>query len=151
MAELNVTELDFDTIKNNLRTYLAAQPEFTDYDFTGSALNLLLDVLSYNTHYNAVLANLQANEMFIDTAIKRTSVVSLAKMLGYSPRSTTSAKARVDLSVTKDVTVGNTLSITPAVKFNAAINGTSYTFNVNESQTATVNNENKFEIGRAHV
>ncbi len=144
MAELNVTELDFDTIKNNLRTYLAAQPEFTDYDFTGSALNLLLDVLSYNTHYNAVLANLQANEMFIDTAIKRTSVVSLAKMLGYSPRSTTSAKARVDLSVTKDVTVGNTLSITPAVKFNAAINGTSYTFNVNESQTATVNNENKF-------
>ena len=144
MAELNVTELDFDTIKNNLRTYLAAQPEFTDYDFTGSALSLLLDVLAYNTHYNAVLANLQANEMFIDTAIKRTSVVSLAKMLGYSPRSTTSAKARVDLSVTKDVTVGNTLSITPAVKFNAAINGTSYTFNVNESQTATVNNENKF-------
>ena len=102
MAELNVTELDFDTIKTNLRTYLAAQPEFTDYDFTGSALSLLLDVLAYNTHYNAVLANLQANEMFIDTAIKRTSVVSLAKMLGYSPRSTTSAKANVDLLVTKD-------------------------------------------------
>lgn len=144
MVELNVTELDFDTIKTNLRTYLSAQPEFTDYDFTGSALSLLLDVLSYNTHYNAVLANMQANEMFIDTAIKRTSVVSLAKMMGYSPRSTTSAKARVDLSVTKDVTVGSTLSITPAVKFNASINGESFTFNVNESQTVTVNNENKF-------
>lgn len=144
MAELNVTELDFDTIKTNLRIYLSAQPEFTDYDFTGSALSLLLDVLSYNTHYNAVLANMQANEMFIDTAIKRTSVVSLAKMLGYSPRSTTSAKARVDLSVTRDVTVGSTLSITPSVKFNAAINGQSFIFNVNESQTATVNNENKF-------
>jgi hypothetical protein len=144
MAELNVTELDFDTIKNNLRTYLAAQPEFTDYDFTGSALNILLDVLAYNTHYNAVLANLQSNEMFIDTAIKRTSVVSLAKMLGYSPKSATSAKARVDLSVTRDVTVGPSLSITPSVKFNAAMNGTSYTFNVNESQTATVNSENKF-------
>lgn len=138
MAEINVTELDFDTIKNNLRTYLAAQTEFTDYDFTGSALSLLLDVLSYNTHYNAVLANLQANEMFIDTAIKRTSVVSLAKMLGYSPRSTTSAKANVDLIVTKDVTAGNTLTITNSTKFNAAINGETYTFNVNENQTATV-------------
>jgi len=138
MAELNVTELDFDTIKNNLRTYLAAQTEFTDYDFSGSALSLLLDVLAYNTHYNAVLANLQANEMFIDTAIKRTSVVSLAKMLGYSPRSTTSAKATVDLIVTKDVTAGNTLSITNSTKFNAAINGETYTFNVNENQTATV-------------
>jgi len=138
MAELNVTELDFDTIKTNLRTYLAAQPEFTDYDFTGSALSLLLDVLAYNTHYNAVLANLQANEMFIDTAIKRTSVVSLAKMLGYSPRSTTSAKANVDLFVTKDVTPGNTLSITNSVKFNASINGQTYTFNVNEAQTSTV-------------
>ena len=146
MAELNITELDFDTIKTNLRTYLAAQPEFTDYDFTGSALSLLLDVLAYNTHYNAVLANLQANEMFIDTAIKRTSVVSLAKMLGYSPRSTTSAKANVDLLVTKDVTPGNTLSITPTVKFNASINGQSYVFNVNESQTATVNESGIFEF-----
>ena len=144
MAELNVTELDFDTIKTNLRTYLAAQPEFTDYDFTGSALSLLLDVLAYNTHYNAVLANLQANEMFIDTAIKRTSVVSLAKMLGYSPRSTTSAKAIVDLIVTKDVTPGNTLSITSSTKFNATINGQTYTFNVNESQTATLSQGDVF-------
>jgi hypothetical protein len=144
MAELNVTELDFDTIKNNLRNYLAAQPEFTDYDFTGSALSVLLDVLAYNTHYNAVLANLQVNEMFIDTAIKRTSVVSLAKMLGYSPRSTTSAKALVNLQVTKNSESNETtLSISPSVKFNASINGRSYTFNVNESQTATVNN-NKF-------
>jgi hypothetical protein len=146
MAELNITELDFDTIKTNLRTYLAAQPEFTDYDFTGSALSLLLDVLAYNTHYNAVLANLQANEMFIDTAIKRTSVVSLAKMLGYSPRSTTSAKAQVDLIVTQDVTTESTLSITPDVKFNASINGQSFTFNVNESQTATLNESGVFEF-----
>jgi len=146
MAELNITELDFDTIKTNLRTYLAAQPEFTDYDFTGSALSLLLDVLAYNTHYNAVLANLQANEMFIDTAIKRTSVVSLAKMLGYSPRSTTSAKAQVDLIVTQDVTSESTLSITPDVKFNASINGQSFTFNVNESQTATLNESGVFEF-----
>lgn len=144
MPELNVTELDFDTIKINLRTYLATQPEFTDYDFTASALTLLLDVLAYNTHYNAILANFQANEMFIDTAIKRNSVVSLAKMLGYSPRSTTSAKARVNLTVTKDITAGSILSITPSVKFNATFNNTSFTFNVNESQTATVDGNNEF-------
>jgi hypothetical protein len=138
MAELIVTELDFADIKTSLRTYLAAQTEFTDYDFTGSALNTLLDVLAYNTHYNAVLANMQANEMFIDTAIKRTSVISLAKMLGYTPRSRTSAKAYVNIDVPKVNTVGSQLSIDSTVKFTASINGTVYTFNVNEEQTATV-------------
>lgn len=138
MAELIVTELDFADIKTSLRTYLASQSEFTDYDFTGSALNTLLDVLAYNTHYNAVLANMQANEMFIDTAIKRTSVVSLAKMLGYTPRSRTSAKAYVNIDVPKVNTVGSQLSIDSTVKFTASINGTVYTFNVNEEQTATV-------------
>lgn len=138
MAELIVTELDFADIKTSLRTYLASQTEFTDYDFTGSALNTLLDVLAYNTHYNAVLANMQANEMFIDTAIKRNSVVSLAKMLGYTPRSRTSAKAYVNIDVPKVNTVGSQLSIDSTVKFTASINGTVYTFNVNEEQTATV-------------
>lgn len=138
MAELTVTELDFQTIKTSLKNYLAAQSEFTDYDFTGSALNTLLDVLAYNTHYNAVLANLQANEMFIDSAIKRSSVVSLAKMLGYTPRSTTSAKAYVDISVPKVNTAGSQLSIDSTVAFTATINGITYTFNVNEEQTATV-------------
>ena len=138
MAELTVTELDFQTIKTSLKNYLAAQSEFTDYDFTGSALNTLLDVLAYNTHYNAVLANLQANEMFIDSAIKRSSVVSLAKMLGYTPRSTTSAKAYVDIAVPKVNTAGSQLSIDSTVAFTATINGITYTFNVNEEQTATV-------------
>ena len=138
MAELIVTELDFADIKTSLRTYLASQTEFTDYDFTGSALNTLLDVLAYNTHYNAVLANMQANEMFIDTAIKRNSVVSLAKMLGYTPRSRTSAKAYVNIDVPKVNTVGSQLSIDSTVKFTASINGTVYTFNVTEEQTATV-------------
>lgn len=137
MAELNITELDFATIKENLKTYLAAQPEFTDYDFSGSALNTLLDVLAYNTHYNAILANFQANEMFIDSAIKRSSVVSLAKTLGYIPRSTTSSKAYVDVTVTKNVTTGSTLSITPSVQFSTSINGVSYVFNVNETQTVS--------------
>lgn len=144
MAELNITELDFEQIKTNLRAYLAAQPEFTDYDFTGSALNTLLDVLAYNTHYNAVLANMQANEMFIDTAIKRSSVVSLAKMLGYTPKSTTSSKAYVNVTVTKNVTVGSTLTIDSDNEFTATINGVTYTFTVNETKTVTVNGSNQF-------
>jgi hypothetical protein len=144
MAELKVTELDFDEIKTNLRSYLASQTEFADYDFEGSALSVLLDVLAYNTHYNAILANMQANEMFIDTAIKRSSVISIAKTLGYIPRSTTSAKARVDLSVTRNTTSGSTLSITPSVKFGAQYNNQTFTFNVNETQTATVNQNGKF-------
>jgi hypothetical protein len=142
MAELNITELDFDLIKANLRTYLASQSEFTDYDFTGSALSTLLDVLAYNTHYNAVLANMQANEMFIDTAVKRTSVVSLAKMLGYTPKSTTSSKAKVNVVVVKNVTVGSTLTIDPTVEFTSTINGVTYTFRVNVTDTVTVSGGN---------
>ena len=137
MAELNITELDFEEIKNNLRTYLAAQPEFTDYDFTGSALNTLLDVLAYNTHYNALLANFQANEMFLDSAIKRGSIISLAKSLGYTPRSVTSAKANVDITVTKNVTVGSTLSLLKSMKFSTTTNNVTYIFNVNTTKTVT--------------
>lgn len=145
MAEINITNLDFADIKASLRTYLTSQTEFADYDFSGSALNVLLDVLSYNTHYNAVLANLVANEMFIDTAIKRSSVISLAKTLGYVPRSTTSSKARVTLAVEKTLEDETTsLSIGLGQKFTASINNQSYVFNVNEIQTATLNNENKF-------
>lgn len=135
--KLNVAELDFDTIKANLRNYLSGRPELSDYDFNGSTLNILLDVLAYNTHYNAVLANLQANEMFIDTAIKRGSILSIAKMLGYRPRSTTSARARITVDVVKNG-VSNTLSITPSVKFTSVNNGVTYIFNVNETQTQTV-------------
>ena len=81
-TNLRVTELDFDNIKSNLKAYLQSQSEFTDYDFEGSALSVLLDILAYNTHYNAIYGNLIANEMFLDTASKRDSVVSLAKHFG---------------------------------------------------------------------
>jgi hypothetical protein len=76
---LRVTELDFDTIKNNLKTFLNQQSEFTDYDFEGSGLNILLDILAYNTHYNAYYLNMVANEAFLDSAQLRDSVVSHAK------------------------------------------------------------------------
>ena len=96
---LRITELDFDGIKSNLKTFLKNQTEFTDYDFEGSGMNILLDVLAYNTHYQAMNANLMGNEMFLDTAQLRSSVVSHAKLLGYKVRSSRAAKAIVNVEV----------------------------------------------------
>ena len=137
MADIRVTELDFQDIKQNLKNYLKSQDEFSGYDFDGSGLNILLDVLAYNTHYNAMLAHLQANEMFIDTAIKRSSVVSIAKTLGYIPRSSTCSRARVNLVVTPTVdTTATSLTLLPSVKFTSSVNNVNYTFNVSDEYTA---------------
>lgn len=100
MAQLNVTELDFDNIKQSLRQFMSSQSEFSDYDFEGSALSVLIDALAYNTHYNAILAHMLANESFLDSAIKRSSVVSLAKALGYTPKSRKCSSTKVDLRIT---------------------------------------------------
>jgi hypothetical protein len=139
MPQLRVTELDFLQIKSNLQAFMSAQSEFQDYDFTGSALSVLLDVLAYNTHYNAVLAHMVANEMFIDTAIKRSSVISLAKMLGYVPRSAVSARASVRIVITPTGTQ-NSMTITPSNSFTASINGEQFTFSPATSYTALKEN-----------
>lgn len=102
---LQVTELDFDLIKFNLKNFLRNQSEFQDYDFEGSGLAVLIDLLAYNTHYNAYYLNMIANEAFLDTSIIRGSVVSHAKTLGYVPRSTKSSKATINIDV---ITEGNT-------------------------------------------
>ena len=81
-----ISELDFETVRNNIATFIANNSDFTDYNFEGSALSFLMDVLAYNTHYNAVYLNMAVNENFIDTAQIRSSVVSLAKNMGYTPR-----------------------------------------------------------------
>jgi hypothetical protein len=99
-AKLKVAELDFDAIKSNLRNFLKSQSEFSDYNFEGAGLSVLLDILAYNTHYMGYYLNMVSNEMFIDTAIKRGSVVSHAKLLGYVPRSRVSARALIDLTIT---------------------------------------------------
>jgi hypothetical protein len=99
-AKLKVAELDFDAIKTNLKSFLKSQSEFSDYDFEGSGLSVLLDILAYNTHYMGYYLNMVSNEMFIDTAVKRSSVVSHAKLLGYVPRSRVASKAVVDLTIT---------------------------------------------------
>lgn len=98
-AKLNLAELDFDAIKDNLKLYLRSQSEFTDYNFEGSGLNVLLNLLAYNTHYNAYYANMLVNESFLDSAIKRSSIVSRAKFLGYTPRSARCASAVVNITV----------------------------------------------------
>ena len=94
---LPIDNLDFDAIKTNLKSFLKSQDKFKDYDFEGSGMNILLDLLAYNTHYQAFYANMVANESFIDSAIKRESVVSIAKKLGYTPRSYRAPAASVDI------------------------------------------------------
>jgi hypothetical protein len=96
---LRVAELDFDTIKSNLKEFLRTKPGFTDYDFEGSGLSIMLDVLAYNTHYNAVIANMLAQEMFLDTAVKRETVSLHAKRMGYLPRSARAARAYITVEV----------------------------------------------------
>ena len=135
MTDLRVTELDFETIKTNLKNFLKAQSEFSDYNFEGSGLNVLLDVLAYNTHYNAILAHLMSNEMFIDTAIKRSSVVSIAKTLGYIPRSYSASRATIALTVPTDDPLPFTVGTD--TQFNTSKNGTGYTFNVEAAVTVT--------------
>ena len=125
-GKMEITQLDFDTIKGNLKTYMKGQTTFTDYDFEGSGLNVLLDVLSYNTHYNAFMANMAANEMFLDTAVKRNSVTSHAKALGYTPTSTKASVAYVDVTVNNANTASVTMNAGHA--FNTTISGTTYQF-----------------------
>ena len=85
--KLTVSELDFDNIKTNLKTFLQGQSEFQDYDFEGSGFAVLIDLLAYNTHYLGFNANMLANEMYLDSADIRKNIVSLAKMLAYTPNS----------------------------------------------------------------
>lgn len=129
MTQLNVAELDFDAIKENLKSYLQSQEEFQDYNFDGSALSILLDVLAYNTHYNATLAHLQSNEMFIDSAVKRNSVASIAKTLGYTPTSRKSARANITLQIDPpDSYTGTSLTVSRDTPFTAKTVQNTYTF-----------------------
>ena len=106
-AKLKVAELDFDRIKDNLKSFLKSQSEFSDYNFEGSGLSVLLDLLAYNTHYMGYYLNMVSNEMFIDTALTRGAVVSHAKLLGYTPRSAVAAQATINVSVTPAGTDSN--------------------------------------------
>ena len=123
--KVRVTELDFDEIKANLKSFLKNQTEFKDYDFEGSGMSVLLDTLAYNTHYLGYNANMLANEMFLDSAALRSSVVSHAKTLGYEPSSCRAPKATIGVALT---TTNSTATMPAGTKFTSTVDGVSYQF-----------------------
>ena len=125
---LEVTDVDFEDIRSNLKTYLGSQTQFQDYDFEGSNMAVLLDLLAYNTHYNAFYTNMIANEMFLDTAQQRDSVVSRAKELGYVTRSARGASANVTLTFTGIANTTNEFILPKNSKFTTTIDDIAYTF-----------------------
>ena len=134
-TKLQVTELDFDDIKSNLKTYMKNQSEFTDYNFEGSAISTLIDLLAYNTHYLGMNANMAINEEYLDTATLRSSVISHAKTLGYTPRSARSPIAYIDVTINNSTLIS--ITVDKGTKFTTQIDDTTYSFVVNETQTVT--------------
>jgi hypothetical protein len=140
-TNLNVTELDFADIKQNLKNFLKQQSEFSDYDFDGSGLNVLLDVLAYNTHYNALNAHYSLNESFLDSAQIRGNVVTRAKLLGYTPRSVLSPRGKVNIVVDISGEIGTiptVLELTRGTKLNTVVSGEEFQYVVLETQQATL-------------
>ena len=142
MSNLRISELDFDQIKSNLKTYLKSQSQFTDYDFEGSSLSVLMDVLAYNTHYNAYISNMLMNEMFLDSAVKRSSAVSIAKHLGYTPRSIRGAKANLDITVIGPTGLPAVLTLDKFTEFTSTVGGSPYKFLTTTAYTATRSGSN---------
>jgi len=146
-ARLQITDLDFDQIKTNLKSYLKQQTQFQDYDFEGSGLSVLLDILAYNTHYNAYYLNMVANEAFLDTAILRDSVVSHAKTLSYTPYSVTAPRASINVTVNSGT--GNTTpgyaTIPRGFSFSSRlVDSVSYNFIVLDETTVSKSNTNYY-------
>jgi hypothetical protein len=136
---LTVTDLDFDSIKNNLKTFLRSQSRFQDFDFEGSGMNVLLDLLAYNTHYNAFYLNMIANEMFLDTSKLRQSTVSHAKLINYVPESSHGAETKLNIRVTPGAGEDQEISTITLDKytkvFGASLDGINYPFVVLDSHT----------------
>jgi len=132
------TSLDFNSIKNNLKSFFAAQDEFADYDFEASGLSNILDVLAYNTHYNALTANFALNESFLGTAQLRSSIISLATAIGYIPDSRISSRATVTLQINYSGSPKpDTITMPKNTKFTTSIDDTTYTFQTREELSAT--------------
>ena len=132
---LDVSELDYDGIRENLKTFLQNQAEFSDYDFEGSGMSVLLDLLAYNTHYLSFNANMLSNELYLDSADIRKNVVSLAKQLGYTPTSVTSPSAIIDILVNNVPTTTASITMAKGTTFNTSIDNVTYNFITNEAIT----------------
>ena len=128
--KLTITDLEFDQIKTNLKTYLSAQTTFQDYDFEGAGMNVLIDILAYNTHYTGYYANMLGNEMFLDSSSLRDSAVSHAKHLNVIPTPVKTPTAKLNFTFTPSGTP-TSLTIAKDTKFTSSINGVSYKFVTN--------------------
>jgi hypothetical protein len=133
--KLVVSDLDFDNIKSNLKTFLQDQPEFSDYNFEGSGFSVLLDILAYNTHYLGFNANMLVNEVYLDSADIRKNIVSLAKMLGYTPSSVKAPAANISIVVNN--ATGSSLTMDKGTTFTSTVDGTTYQFVTNQVSTIT--------------
>tara|TARA_B110000503_G_scaffold141962_1_gene237173 strand:+ start:1436 stop:3259 length:1824 start_codon:yes stop_codon:yes gene_type:complete len=131
-----ITELDFDRIKDQFKVYLQTQTQFKDYNFEGSNMSALLDVLAFNSYNNNFYTNMALNEMFLDSAVLKNSIVSHAKELNYIPRSRKSAKAIVNLRITDATNTASTVTIPQYFSLAANYQGESYNFVTNEAYTA---------------
>ena len=142
MPLVNFSNLDFDQVKISLKDYLKSNSNFTDYDFEGSNLSSILDVLAYNTYITSYNANMVANEVFIDSATLRENVVSLARNIGYNPRSRKAAVATVSffVSVTGVTPTPATLTLSkgPVATTAGQIGNKSFTFSILEDITVPV-------------
>ena len=129
MALVNFTDLDFDQIKTSLKDYLRANSNFTDYDFEGSNLSIIIDALAYNTYITAYNTNMAANECFLDSATLRENVVSLARNIGYVPRSRRAARARVSFNVSGLVET-STLTLNAGIVCNGVGTNSNFIFSI---------------------
>jgi len=138
-TNITSTALDFQNIKDKLKTYLADKDEFTDYDFEGAGLSNILDVLAYNTHFNGLVANFSLNEAFLNTAQLRSSVVGHAEVLGLSVRSKTSSQVslKVSLDLSSAATKPDSVDLPAYTSYTTTVDGTSYTFYTIQTYTAT--------------
>jgi hypothetical protein len=141
-----ITELDFERIKDQFKVYLQTQTQFKDYNFEGSNLSALLDVLAFNSYNNNFYTNMALNEMFLDSAVLKNSIVSHAKELNYIPRSRKSAKAIVNLRIEDTVTPDSTISIPRYFSLSANYQGESYNFVTDQSYTARRTSPGVFEV-----
>ena len=133
------TALDFQSIKSNLKTFLAQQDEFSDYNFEASGLSNILDVLAYNTHYNGLIANFALNESYLGSAQLRSSIVSLAEGIGYVPDSKNSSQGVINMSISLAGVSGrpNKVTIPSGFKFNSTVDDIAYVFQTQEEISAT--------------
>ena len=133
--KLVVSDYDFDAVKSNLKSFLQGQTSFQDYDFEGSSLNIILDILSYNTHYMAYLANMSTNELYLDSADIRNNIVSLAKMIGYTPSSPRAPLASIDITLNN--ATGTSVTMAKGTIFTTSVSDVTYQYVTNSDVTIT--------------